>query len=249
MSEILGVNVTASSYQAVADRSLAWIKQGESKAVCFATVHMLMEAYDDPKFHTLLNQMDIVNPDGMPLVWSLRALGERDANRVYGPDATVFLLQVAQDEDIPVAFYGGSEQTLEVLVAEVRRRYPRLKIVYTLSPPFRALTAAEDEEITAQINSSGARMVFVGLGCPKQERWVMEHRGRIPAVLFAVGAAFDFFAGTKAQAPRWMMRNGLEWLFRLVTEPRRLAVRYMKHNPRFVVLILMQLMKRRATSR
>jgi len=92
-------------------------------------------------------------------------------------------------------------------------------------------------------------MVFVGLGCPKQERWVMEHRGRIPAVLFAVGAAFDFFAGTKAQAPRWMMRNGLEWLFRLVTEPRRLAVRYMKHNPRFVVLILMQLMKRRATSR
>jgi N-acetylglucosaminyldiphosphoundecaprenol N-acetyl-beta-D-mannosaminyltransferase len=192
--------------------------------------------------------MDIVNPDGMPLVWSLRALGERDATRVYGPDATEFLLQAAQDSDIPVAFYGGSEQTLEILVAEVRRRYPQLKIVFTLSPPFRPLTDAEDEEITTQISNSGARMVFVGLGCPKQERWVMEHRGRIPAVLFAVGAAFDFFAGTKAQAPRWMMRSGLEWVFRLVSEPRRLAMRYLKHNPRFVVLILMQLMRRRATN-
>ena len=246
MGKILGVDVTASSYEAVANRTLEWVKQGESKAVCFSTVHMLMEAHDDPSFHALLNEMDIVNPDGMPLVWSLKALGEADAARVYGPDATVYLLQVAQDADIPVAFYGGSEKTLEVLVAEVRRRYPTLKIVYTLSPPFRALTAEEDEQITADIVASGARMVFVGLGCPKQERWVMEHRGRIPAVLFAVGAAFDFFAGTKAQAPRWMMRNGLEWLFRLVTEPRRLGVRYLKHNPRFIALILRQIMRKRA---
>ena len=249
MTEILGVNVTASTYETVAERTLEWAKRGESKVVCFTTVHMLMEAHDDPKLHALLNQMDIVNPDGMPVVWSLRALGERDATRVYGPDATVHLLQVAQDADIPVAFYGGSERTLETLLAEVRRRYPRLKIAFSLSPPFRPLTEAEDEEITAQICDSGARMVFVGLGCPKQEFWVMSHRGRIPAVLFAVGAAFDFFAGTKAQAPRWMMRSGLEWLFRLASEPRRLAGRYMKHNPRFVVLILKQLMKRRAANR
>lgn len=245
MGEILGVKVTASDYETVARRTVAWAQGGESKAVCFSTVHMLMEAHDDPSFHTLLNQMDIVNPDGMPLVWSLRALGEHDAGRVYGPDATVFLLQAAQDADIPVGFYGGSEQTLETLLAEVRRRYPKLKIVFALSPPFRALTEAEDAEITAQIVASGARMVFVGLGCPKQERWVMEHRGRIPAVLFAVGAAFDFFAGTKAQAPRWMMRSGLEWLFRLASEPRRLTMRYLKHNPRFVVLILNQLLRRR----
>jgi N-acetylglucosaminyldiphosphoundecaprenol N-acetyl-beta-D-mannosaminyltransferase len=246
VGEILGVNVKASNYQELIDRSLAWAKHGESKAVCFSTVHMLMEAHDDPKYRVTLNQMDIVNADGMPLVWSLHALGEPDATRVYGPDATVVLLQVAQDTDIPVAFYGGSEQTLEALVAEVRRRYPALKIVFTLSPPFRPLTEAEDEEITAQIANSGARMVFVGLGCPKQERWVVEHRGRIPAVLFAVGAAFDFLAGTKAQAPRWMMRSGLEWVFRFVTEPRRLAGRYLKHNPRFVALILRQLMRKRA---
>jgi N-acetylglucosaminyldiphosphoundecaprenol N-acetyl-beta-D-mannosaminyltransferase len=245
LGEILGVKVTASTYEEVASRSLEWAKRGESKAVCFSTVHMLMEAHDDPTFHATLNQMDIVNPDGMPLVWSLRALGERGATRVYGPDATEFLLQVAQDSDIPVAFYGGNEQTVEALIAEVKRRYPKLKIVFTLSPPFRPLTDVEDEEITTQISDSGARMAFIGLGCPKQERWVMDHRGRIPAVLFAVGAAFDFFAGTKAQAPRWMMRSGLEWLFRLASEPRRLAVRYLKHNPRFVALILIQLMRRR----
>jgi N-acetylglucosaminyldiphosphoundecaprenol N-acetyl-beta-D-mannosaminyltransferase len=128
---------------------------------------MLTEAYDDPTFHAILNQMDIVNPDDMPLVWSLRALGERDAARVYGPDATEFLLQVARDSDIPVAFYGGSERTPEALVAEVRRRYPQLKLVFTLSPPFRPLTGVEDEEITTQISDSGSRMVFVGLGCPK----------------------------------------------------------------------------------
>lgn len=247
MSEILGVEVTPGNYDEVAKRSLDWISRGESRAMCFSTVHMLMEAHDDPKFRALLNEMDIVNPDGMPLVWSLRALGNPGATRVYGPDATVFLLHVAQDNDIPVGFYGGTEQTIEALLAEVRRRYPNLKVVYAFSPPFRTLSPEEDEEITRKINDSGARMVFVGLGCPKQERWVMEHRGRIPAVLFAVGAAFDFFAGTKAQAPRWMMNNGLEWLFRLATEPRRLAVRYMKHNPRFVALILTQLMKRRAS--
>ena len=131
-----------------------------------------------------------------------------------------------------------------MLTAEVRRRFPTVKIAFAISPPFRALTEAEDEEITAKIVASGARMVFVGLGCPKQERWVMSHRGRIPAVLLAVGAAFDFFAGTKKQAPRWMMRNGLEWVYRFVTEPRRLAVRYIKHNPRFVGLIAMQLLRK-----
>jgi len=248
LSEIIGVKVAASSYEEVTQRTLAWARQGESKAVCFATVHMLMEAFDDSTFRATLNAMDILNPDGMPLIWSLRALGERHATRVDGPDATVVLLQAAQDADIPVAFYGGSQQTLEIFVAEVRHRYPQLKIAFTMSPPFRPLTAAEDEQITRQISDSGARMVFVGLGCPKQERWIMDHRGRIPAVLFAVGAAFDFFAGTKVRAPRWMMRSGLEWLFRLWSEPSRLAGRYLKHNPRFIVLILIQLMRRRALS-
>lgn len=246
MGEILGVKITASTYREVADKGLAWAKRGESRAVFFANVHVLMEGFDDSSFRAHLNSADMVNPDGMPLVWSLKAIGESGATRVYGPDAMECLLGVAQESDIPVAFYGGSEETLEVLFAEVRRRYPQLRIVFTMSPPFRPLDRAEDEEVTMQISGSGARMLFVGLGCPKQERWIIDHRGRIPAVMFGVGCAFDFLAGTKAQAPRWMMRNGLEWVFRFASEPRRLAGRYLKHNPRFIVLFLHQLLKRRA---
>jgi N-acetylglucosaminyldiphosphoundecaprenol N-acetyl-beta-D-mannosaminyltransferase len=152
------------------------------------------------------------------------------------------LLCAAQESRVPVGFYGGSVATLTMLIDEARRRYPELEIVFTMSPPFRPLDAAEDEELTQRISDSGARMLFVGLGCPKQEHWIMEHRGRIPAVMLGVGAAFDFLAGSKPQAPRWMMRSGLEWAFRLASEPRRLAGRYFKHNPRFVALLLHQLM-------
>jgi N-acetylglucosaminyldiphosphoundecaprenol N-acetyl-beta-D-mannosaminyltransferase len=247
MKQILGVKIATTTYEAVAAQSVEWAKRGESRTVFFANVHVLMEAFDDPAFRDQLNAADMVNPDGMPLVWSLRALGEPGATRVYGPDATETLLQAAQAFCIPVAFYGGSDATLAKLILEVRRRYPQLEIVCTISPPFRPLSAAEDREITEEITKSGARMLFVGLGCPKQERWIMAHRGEIPAVMFGVGAAFDFLAGSKPQAPRWMMRNGLEWVFRLASEPRRLAVRYLKHNPRFVLLSLHQLMKSRVS--
>jgi N-acetylglucosaminyldiphosphoundecaprenol N-acetyl-beta-D-mannosaminyltransferase len=243
MREILGVKVAASSYEETAAKSVAWTKSGESRAVIFANVHVLMEAFDDATFRAKLNAADMVNPDGMPLVWALRAMGERDATRVYGPDATEVLLHAAQESGTPVGFYGGSEETLTRLVSEVRRQCPELEIAFTMSPPFRPLDAAEDEEITNRICDSGTRMLFVGLGCPKQEHWIMEHRGRIPAVMLGVGAAFDFRAGSKRQAPRWMMRNGLEWMFRFASEPRRLAGRYLKHNPRFVALFLYQWMK------
>jgi N-acetylglucosaminyldiphosphoundecaprenol N-acetyl-beta-D-mannosaminyltransferase len=243
--EILGVKIAATTYKDLVAQSVAWAQRGESRAVCFANVHVLMEAFDDPGFRDQLNAADIVNPDGMPLVWSLRALGEPRATRVYGPDATEMLLQAAQASGIPVAFCGGSHATLAMLILEVQRRYPQLEIACAISPPFRALDGAEDRKITEEITASGARMLFVGLGCPKQERWIMTHHGEIPAVMFGVGAAFDFLAGSKPQAPRWMMKNGLEWAFRLASEPRRLAVRYLKHNPRFVLLSLHQLMKRR----
>jgi N-acetylglucosaminyldiphosphoundecaprenol N-acetyl-beta-D-mannosaminyltransferase len=247
MREILGVKIAATTYEDVVTQSIAWARRRESRAVCFANVHVLMEAFDDPLFREQLNAADMVNPDGMPLVWSLRALGEHGATRVYGPDATETLLQAAQASCIPVGFYGGSDATLAMLIREVRRRYPQMEIACAISPPFRALSAAEDGEITEEITKSGARMLFVGLGCPKQERWIMAHRGGIPAVMFGVGAAFDFLAGSKPQAPRWMMRNGLEWVFRVASEPRRLAIRYLKHNPRFVVLSLHQLMKKRVS--
>jgi N-acetylglucosaminyldiphosphoundecaprenol N-acetyl-beta-D-mannosaminyltransferase len=247
MREILGVKVTASNYDETAIRSVEWAQRGESRAVFFANVHVLMEAFDDASFRAQLNAADMVNPDGMPLVWALQALGQNDASRVYGPDATVALLKAAADANIPVGFYGGSEKALAALTSVVKTMHPDLSIVFTMSPPFRSLTPEEDEAIVQEIRDSGARMLFVGLGCPKQERWVMDHYGRIPAVMLAVGAAFDFLAGSKPQAPRWMMKSGLEWAFRLASEPRRLSGRYMKHNPRFMFLFLHQWVARRAS--
>lgn len=234
--EILGVKVAISSYEELVKRSLAWAAAEESRAVMFADVHLIMEAHEHTDFRARLNSADMINSDGVPLVWALRALGERHAERVYGPDATRILLAAAEDAGVRVGFYGGDAATLAALLTTVRRRHPRLQVAFAQSPPFRPLTPAEDDEITREICASGTRLLFVGLGCPKQERWVMEHRGRISAVLLAVGAAFDFLAGSKPEAPRWMMRAGLEWAFRLACEPRRLAGRYLKNNPRFLFL-------------
>ena len=240
MGKILGVNVANSNYAEVVDNCLAWADKSESKAVFFANVHVVMEAFDDVTFREQLNAADMVNPDGMPLVWALRGLGEPKATRVYGPDATQVLLCAAEASRTPIGFLGGSQTTLDHLLIEVRRKHPALNIVYSLSPPFRRLSKAEDDTIVAGIASSNVRMLFVGLGCPKQERWIMDHLGRVPAVMLGVGAAFDFLAGSKPQAPRWMMRGGLEWAFRLASEPRRLFGRYLKHNPRFIALVLYQ---------
>jgi N-acetylglucosaminyldiphosphoundecaprenol N-acetyl-beta-D-mannosaminyltransferase len=210
----------------------------------FCNVHVVMEAYDNPAFRADVNAADMANPDGVPLVWTLRAFGASHASRVYGPDATVALLQAAQASAIPIGFYGSDETTLATLITEVERQYPGINICFKMSPPFRALTEEEDEAIVREITDSGVRWLFVGLGCPKQEKWVIAHRNRIPAVLLAVGAAFDFIAKTKPQAPRWMMRSGLEWVFRFASEPRRLARRYLSSNPRFVLLVAYQWLRR-----
>jgi N-acetylglucosaminyldiphosphoundecaprenol N-acetyl-beta-D-mannosaminyltransferase len=239
---ILGMTVHGTSYAHASDLTLAWAKANASRYVCVATVNNVMESYDSPAFRRLTNEADLVTPDGMPLVWGLKLLGYREATRVYGPDLTPIVLQKAMENRIPVGFYGSSPAVLERLKDVVIERFPALQIAYVFSPPFRPLTSAEDEEIVAAINRSGARILFIGLNTPKQDFWMAAHRGRVQAVMLGVGAAFDFLAGTKSQAPRWMMRNGLEWLYRLATEPRRLWKRYLKHNPRFVVLFAMQLL-------
>lgn len=241
-SYILGMRVDATSYKDAVSRVLDWASARESRYVCVANVHMTMEAYDSLEFQRIVNSADLVTPDGMPLVWMLRKLGVSNQRRVYGPALMDRLCEIASREGVPVGLYGGRRETLDELKARLRAKYPNLNIVYAHSPPFRSLTAAEDERVVEEINASGARILFVGLGCPKQERWMAEHKGRIKAVMLGVGAAFDFHAGRVPQAPPWMQRMGLEWLFRLVMEPRRLWQRYAKHNPRFVVLALMQLL-------
>ncbi|MGQ9635487.1 MAG: WecB/TagA/CpsF family glycosyltransferase [Bryobacteraceae bacterium] len=233
---ILGMRVDATSYEDAARRIAGWARAGESRYVAVATVNNVMEAYDSAEFRRIMNDADLVTPDGMPLVLGLRLLGVRGASRVYGPDLTPVLLRAAEQNGLPVGFYGATSEVLALLLTRLCRRFPRLRIAYAYAPPFRPISAEEDARIVKEIEHTGVRLLFVGLSTPKQERWMAAHRGRIPAVMIGVGAAFDFLAGAKPQAPHWMQRAGLEWLFRLSTEPRRLWRRYLKHNPRFVVL-------------
>jgi N-acetylglucosaminyldiphosphoundecaprenol N-acetyl-beta-D-mannosaminyltransferase len=244
MANILGTNVSLSSYDHVIEQTLRWVQNRESRSLIFANVHVLMEAYDDAAYRAILRSADLVNPDGVPLVWAMKLLGERSATRVYGPDCTLTMLKAAAEHQIPVGFYGGSQTVLEELLHAVARRFPGLIVSFAHSPPFRALTQEEDAAIVSEIVSSGARILFVGLGCPKQERWMANHINRLPLVMYGVGAAFDFIAGSKNQAPLWMRRNGLEWVFRLATEPTRLARRYLHNNPRFVFYFTRQILSR-----
>ena len=239
---ILGSRVDPISYAQAIHQIIVWTQQHESRYVCAANVHMLMEAYDSPEFQNIVNAADMVTPDGMPLVWMLKCLGYTQQKRVYGPDLTLKLIEVAASHEIGVGFYGGTAETLAGLTASFTEKYPTLQIKYSHSPPFRELTPAEDESVVLAVNTSGAKILFIGLGCPKQERWMAAHKGRIQAVMLGVGAAFDIHAGQKPQAPAWMQHAALEWLFRLVREPRRLWQRYLYHNPRFLVLALMQLL-------
>lgn len=239
---ILGVRVDATSYPDATARVLAWARAGESRYVCVATAHVVMEAHDSAEVRGALDRADLVTPDGMPLVWGLRLLGVMDASRVYGPDLTPNLLCAAANEGIPVGLYGGRPRVLRRLLDVIGWRFPGLAVAYAKSPPFRPATPEEDRLDVEEMNRSGARILLVGLGCPKQERWMADHVGRIRSVLIGVGAAFDFLAGSTPQAPRWMQRSGLEWGFRLCTEPRRLWRRYLYHGPRFVGLFLSQLL-------
>jgi N-acetylglucosaminyldiphosphoundecaprenol N-acetyl-beta-D-mannosaminyltransferase len=239
------MRLDATSYPDAAARIVGWARAGESRYLCAASVNNVMEAHDSSAFLRIMNDADLVTADGMPLVWGLRMLGAREATRVYGPDLTPVVLAAAQREGIAVGFYGASQGTLERLFTVVRRRYPALEIAYAFAPPFRPLAPAEDAAVVEAIRDSGARILFIGLSTPKQERWMAAHRGRIPAVMLGVGAAFDFLAGVKPQAPLWMRNSGLEWVFRFATEPRRLWRRYLKHNPRFAALFALQLLARR----
>jgi N-acetylglucosaminyldiphosphoundecaprenol N-acetyl-beta-D-mannosaminyltransferase len=239
---ILGTRVDATSYADASARILQWARASESRYVCACNVHMVMEAHDVEDFQRVVNAADLVTPDGVPLVWALRRLGLKDQTRVYGPDLTLSVCQAAAEAGIPVGLYGGTQEILDALQKSYRARFPRLEIGYAYSPPFRPLTRDEDEAVVQAINASGTRILFVGLGCPKQEQWVAGHRNRVQAVMLAVGAAFDFHSGRVKQAPLWMRRSGLEWVFRLFMDPRRLWRRYFKNNPRFLWLVMRQLL-------
>lgn len=242
MTSIIGTRVDTTSYLHATRIVLDWSTRQESRYVCAANVHMLMEARDSSEYAKVVNTADLVTPDGMPLVWMTRLKGQRNQQRVYGPTLMFHILEASARENIPVGFYGSSPKVLQTLTARMQAQFPNLKITYSFSPPFREIDHEEDMQIVENIRTSGARILFVGLGCPKQEKWMAEHRGKINAVMLGVGAAFDFHAGVKSQAPTWMQKIGLEWVYRLLTEPHRLWRRYLYHNPRFIFLAILDLL-------
>ena len=247
--QIIGLRVDATSYADATARIIGWARRSDSRYVCAANVHMVMEAHDSPDFQDIVNSADLVTPDGMPLVWMLRRLGVAGQPRVYGPDLMLSVCEAAARESLPIGLYGGEASTLDRLAQGLHERYPGTTIGYRHAPPFRPLTPEEDSVEIERLNRSGARILFVGLGCPKQERWMAAHRNRIMAVMLGVGAAFDLNSGRVRQAPRPLQRLGLEWLYRLYQEPRRLWRRYTIHNPRFALLAARQLLASRSGSR
>lgn len=214
------------------------------RTVCAANVHMTMEAHDEPAFRALVNESDLVVPDGVPLVWALRALGLPQQRRVrVTPDLLLELLAKCEARGIRLGLYGGTPQTLPAITRFLADATRRLHVVYAWSPPFRPLTPTEDATVVDQITLAGVQLLLVGIGCPKQEKWMGAHADRLPCVMFGVGAAFDVFAGKTGNAPAWMRDRGVEWLYRLAREPRRLWRRHAKHDPRFVALLAWQVMR------
>jgi N-acetylglucosaminyldiphosphoundecaprenol N-acetyl-beta-D-mannosaminyltransferase len=212
---IIGMRVDATSYEDATDRIIDWSSQGVGRYVCAANVHMAMETHDS---------IDT-------------------ATRVCGPALTLSVCQAAAQMHVPIALYGGTPESLVAFTDFLVNKFPGIEIACQISPPFRELTPAEDLAYTEQLVASGARILFVGIGCPRQEMWMAKHQAQIPAVMLGVGAAFNFYSGRVKQAPLWMQRVGLEWFFRLLMEPRRLWKRYFKQNPRFIWLFLQQLLR------
>jgi N-acetylglucosaminyldiphosphoundecaprenol N-acetyl-beta-D-mannosaminyltransferase len=237
---VLGMRVDATTYTDVVEDAIGWALARTSSYVCVANVHMVMEAFDSGAFRRVVNGANIVTPDGRPLMWALRWLGVDRATQVRGTDLLSHVVERAVREGVPVGLYGGTEESLDGLVRALEERYPGFRVACRISPPFRELTAEEDDGYVREICASGVGILLVGLGCPKQEVWMAEHVGRVPAVMIGVGAAFDFFSGRAGQAPRWMQSAGLEWAYRLFKEPRRLWRRYLKHNPRFAAMFAAQ---------
>ena len=238
---LLGIRVCALNLETAVAHSREAIAAGVRGYTCVSGVHGVIECQTDPALRQIHNRAFLVTPDGMPLVWALRLAGFGDAGRVYGPDLMLALFDRGRADDLGHFLYGTTPQILERLTAELLRRYPGARIVGAFSPPFRPLTAVEEDEIAERINASRADVVWVGLSTPKQEVWMARMRGRLTAsMLFGVGAAFDFHAGVKRQAPRFMQRSGFEWLYRMITEPRRLARRYAVAVPLFLALAGLQ---------
>jgi N-acetylglucosaminyldiphosphoundecaprenol N-acetyl-beta-D-mannosaminyltransferase len=244
---ILGVPVAMTDYSETIEVMDGLISSGEPGYICVAPVHSLIVAQDDPEMRAALRGSTLVVPDGMPVVWAANLLGEHLDDRVYGPELMLRFSDRCAERGYRVWLHGGHDQaTLLHLTERMRRRHPGIKIVGGYAPPSRLLTPEEEDAVVRQINEAAPDVVWVGLGVPRQEKWMARMRARVDApVMCGVGAAFDFHAGRVSMAPRWMQQRGLEWLYRITQEPRRLLPRYVRSNPRFVISFARQYLTER----
>ena len=242
---VLNTEIAVTNIDHTCGRIIDLARAQKPAYVCFATAHMLVEACRDTTVRDAYARAAIVNPDGTPVSWCLRALGHASAQTVNGPRTMPYLLKAAEANNIPVAFYGGRPGTLELMTEVLARDYPKLTIAYCYSPPFRPLDAAEQQEQLDRIEASGAQILFVGLGSPKQERWMHQFSPSLHCVCLGVGAAFEFLSGEKVFPPVWVQQLGLTWLVRLCQEPRRLAKRNL-YSPIFAAMFLKQRLLARA---
>jgi N-acetylglucosaminyldiphosphoundecaprenol N-acetyl-beta-D-mannosaminyltransferase len=237
---VVGTRVSTTSYDEVVKLCCEWAATRDaarSRYVCVTSVHGVVEARRDPDLSRAIAEADVVTPDGMPVVWALRSFGARRQERVYGPTLMLRICEAAAREGLRIYLYGALPDTLHELTHRLEDCFPGLQIVGSYSPPFRPLTAEEEIDVRERIAASRADILFVGLSTPKQEKWMRAHCESIPGLtMIGVGAAFDFHAGRTRQAPAWMQRNGLEWLFRLLVEPARLWRRYVLVTPQFIPL-------------
>jgi N-acetylglucosaminyldiphosphoundecaprenol N-acetyl-beta-D-mannosaminyltransferase len=237
--QVLGIPVSVLTLSEALSTIDEWISRRERRYVCTLDVHALMESQSEPDVRDIYRSAAMVTPDGMPLVWLLRRKGYHAANRVCGPDMMPALFHHSQGRGYRHYLYGSSEATLSLLQQSLNRNYPRAEIVGCFSPPFRPLTDEEENDVNRIVNAAAPDIVWVGLGAPKQDRWMASHRQALQApVLIGVGAAFDMLAGRVRRPPRFLQQSGCEWMFRIVQEPRRLAKRYLESNSRFAAMVI-----------
>lgn len=240
---VLGVSVSAMNLSIATEAILAAARERRKGYVCVTGVHGVTEAQDDPDFRQILNRSFLNTTDGMPLVWLAKHyVAKRPIERVYGPDLMLELFEATRDGSVTHFFYGGAPGVAEELKASLESRFPGVRVVGTYCPPFRPLNAEEEAELAAKVHDTKPDLMWVGLSTPKQERFMSEYLPKLDVtVMLGVGAAFDFHSGRVRQAPRWIQRSGFEWFYRLCSQPRRLARRYLVNNPLFLGRIALQL--------
>jgi N-acetylglucosaminyldiphosphoundecaprenol N-acetyl-beta-D-mannosaminyltransferase len=245
IKQIISLTISISSYSSIRDKIISLVLKRRSSYICVANVHMTIEAYWDKEFATSVNNADLVTPDGMPIAMALRLLYGLKQERVAGMDLLPDLLKEAEERNLSVFFYGGTQEMLDKTNRFIQEHYPSLEKHNYLSPPFRPLSNEEEESVIKQINDTGANIVFVALGCPKQEKWMASMKGRINSCMIGIGGALPVMIGDQKRAPYWMQKASLEWFYRLIQEPRRLFKRYLVTNTLFIFLIIKQLYSNR----